>query len=147
MTDSDRQMDRDLSALPALEPARSVWPQLEREMAAREKKRRLGRVFRYATPAVAASLAVAVLLVFTDVETKPAPVDSLALKKTVEHAVKNARPEATFSSLELKNGRPVLEALLVSAKQRPVGIAPAVESTGKGKTGDKTTRDKDIDEF
>ena len=50
------------------------------------------------------------------------------MQKTVENAVKNARPQATFSNLQLHNGQPALEALLVSAKPRRVDAVYAVET-------------------
>lgn len=143
MTDSDRQMDRALAELPTAEPARSVWPRLEQQVARQERKRRLATLLGYATPALAASLVVAVL-VFSPPEGEPEP--SQSLRKTVENAVKDARPPPAFSNLEMKAGQHRLEALLVSTRPRAVDVAPAVDSRGAGNEVDKPDK-KTVDEF
>ena len=150
MTDSDRQMDRALGELPSLEPARTVWPQLEAQLDRQEKRLRFRTVARYAASAVAASLAVVAVLIYSPVDRQPERVSPVELQKTVENAVKDARPEATFSNLEL-NGRPrTLEALKVSAKPRRISAAPAISDSGSREAGEKRAREntgKPVDEF
>lgn len=125
MIDSDRQMDSELEALALLKPTRSVWPEIEKALQKREQARHRQVLLRYATPVLAASVMLA-LLVFNNFD-HPSGVD-VSMHKTVENAVKNARPQATFSNLQWRSGQAGLEALLVSAKPRRVEAVYAVET-------------------
>jgi len=111
---SDSQMDRELRSLATLRPVRSVWPELEKELERRERRRRRRHVLRYLLPGAAASVLVAVLVLVNRVEEANR---ALEIQKTVENAVRDARPKASFSNLKVDGDRK-LETLLVSAKQR-----------------------------
>ena len=114
MTNSDRHMDTDLRALSTLAPARSVWPEVERQLDCGHRRRRRRRIAAVAAPAVAACLVIAVTMHYQQTERAE---ESLRLQQTVDKAVRDARARTTLSGLEL-TGERRLDALLVSAKPR-----------------------------
>ncbi len=144
MTDSDRQMDSGLRGLSALGPPRSVWPELEKHLDRRDRQGRRHNAVRVAIPALAASVMVAVLVMEIP-EPTPAPAASrpdVSLQTTVENAVRNARPQATFSHFEVSDRHRSLDALLVSAKPRRAQAAPMAGADRDGKA-----TEPGIDEF
>ena len=146
MTDSDRQMDRGLRGLSTLQPTRSVWPELEKQIARRERQSRRRYLFRFSAPAVAASLMLA-LLILNNFDRQAE--QEILLQKTVENAVKNARPQATFSNLEIADGDYRVEALLVAAKPRRAEAVYAAETStdSESETELKKQDIKEINEF
>lgn len=108
-------MDCDLRALSPLKPTRSVWPEIEKCIARQEKRQRRHSAVRFAAPALAASAMIALIVYNNHVRR----VDEVILiQQTVEKAVRDARPSATFSGLHVEANRQTLEALFVSSKPR-----------------------------
>ena len=114
MTNSDRHMDADLRALSSLAPARSVWPEVERQLDSGRRRRRRRRIAGVVAPAVAACLVIVVAIHHQQAERAE---ESLRLQQTVDKAVRDARARTTVSGLEL-TGERRLDTLLVSAKPR-----------------------------
>jgi hypothetical protein len=112
---SDSRMDRELRNLATLRPARSAWPELEKALNRQEKRQRRHSFLRFLLPGVAASVMVVALFLVNRAEDVSQALD---MQKTVAKAVQDARPQASFSNLNLAGGQHNLEALLVSAKPR-----------------------------
>jgi len=141
---SDGQMDQELRNLALLKPARSSWPKIERELNRRERRQRRRALMKYFLPAAAASvLVVGGLLVHRADDISRA----LEMQMTVENAVRDARPQAAFSNLNIAEGqRTNLEGLLVSGKQRPRG--EYIGNPGNGlKPQAKPAKAEPINEF
>lgn len=115
MTSSDRKMDRALAGLRQEVPSCSVWPTVEAYLDNREKRMRRQRQLGYSALAMAASVA-AVMVLVNNWESVQQPMADL--QKTVDTAIRDARPQAVFSGHSYGSGQPKLETLLVSAKPR-----------------------------
>ena len=126
---SDSRMDRELRNLATLGPARSLWPELEKSLNRRERRRRRHSLLRYLLPGVAASVMVVALFLVNRAEDVNRALD---MQKTVENAVQDARPQASFSNLKLDGRQRNLEALLVSAKPRRPEINFLNNAAGQG---------------
>jgi hypothetical protein len=139
MTSSDKKMDRALASLAQVAPQRSVWPEIENRLKQHQRSRYWRRWFGVSASAVAASLLVGMLVVH---QRQPAegPVDDF--QKTIDAAIRDARPAARFTGLEYVGSKPSLEALLISSTPRDdmetesfretVGKKPESSSIGKG---------------
>lgn len=116
MTSSDKKMDRTLSSLPVFTPDYSAWPAIEAHLNETERRRRQKQLVGYGFSGIAASLIVA-LGVLGQLQSKP-QAPGADLQSTVDAAIRDARPKAMFTGLNLTEPRPELTALLVSAKPR-----------------------------
>lgn len=119
MTSSDKCMDRALAELAALSPPCSAWPAVEACLNQAEVRGRRRRYLGFATAAMAASFVIAVL-----VSNFPPQSEAMSgLHKTVEAAIRDAMPKASFTDLQISADKPALEKLLVSAKPRAAAKA------------------------
>lgn len=140
MTGSDKEMDRALTGLMVLPPPRSVWSAVDSRLIALEKRERRVRMVKVAVPAIAASVLVVVGLLGAVSQT--ALKNDSAMQKTVDIAVRNARPAATYSGHVVADRHARLETLLVSGKPRSGGAQGAYIGAGSGTGGDDKPADK-----
>lgn len=96
-------------------PPCSSWSAIEACVDGADARARRLRLVRLSVTALAASVLVAVVLVngWTS-----AHLSLGELQKTVDAAIEDARPVATFSGHQFEGRQPALEALLVSAEPR-----------------------------
>jgi len=114
MTSSDKRMDRALAELAVLSPPCSAWSAVEAYLNRAEIRGRRWRYLGFVSAAMAASFVVAVL-----VSNFPPRSEAISgLHKTVEAAIRDAMPKASFTDLQISAGKTSLEKLLVSAKPR-----------------------------
>lgn len=111
----DKTMDRALSALQVMTPPCSSWSAIEACLDSAAARARMVRRARLSAVALAASVLLAAMLIngWTSAH------QSLGeLQKTVDAAIQDARPQATFSGHQFEGRQPALEALLVSSRSR-----------------------------
>jgi hypothetical protein len=132
MSISDGRMDRALRGLGGVPPRRSAWLEIEERLNRADRGRRWRRWFGLSASGVAASLMAAVLVSH---QWQPASDVVVDLQKTIDAAIRDARPAARFSGLEYNPSQSDLRALLISAEPRsqlailPIGAA-ATDQTG-----------------